>query len=438
LKKRDELLEAYEALDAQLSSALQQLSWTLALRAPRSYEHASNESAINAGFASPLAAAEPLWSASQRIDPMNANQSDTLHIMVIVGTSLNAPKARIFLLLHNFEIRPFGWREDAVAAEPTTSNGANGSDDNPEEDELNELAEQMASTSLASGTSYEDDEASESSEEEYIETSVADSSFDSAEDPSAIRAPTIPHDSDPHDDDDDDDDAFEEYEVLSIPSSSAEASPFDAVSRASDGSVTIHVAHGPSQTPSADFKNAISHSANIPETQQPSSSPKHISTSSEAFIRKVERLIYRTLAVPPSSGNVAAEDEELPLSQTNVLIRAPRRFKHASFLPRQTYSKELDEALSQCLSPPSYLNVKGAKSTSRGRALGGKAKTEGIRVSCDKAAAAEAARCRVGRSGGESGGTLDDGCEGLDAEDEMIWWQWTGKLRGIGDEVFGY
>ena len=441
LRKRDELLEAYEALDAQLSSALQQLSWTLALRPPRSHERASNGGAINADSSPCISVPEPL-PAPQRTDSMDTHQLNTLHIMVIVGASLNAPKARVVIRIDNFEICPFGWREDMVTTKPLNSSGMRDGDLDPEGDELSELAEQLADTSLASGTSYEDNEVDGSLDDEDIEKDeTSDNSFDSAAD-SVVCTPAVPRKHDSHEDEDE---GFEEYEVLSVPSSSTEASPFNTVSRAPNGSVTVHIAKGPSHAPSTVAENTTSKSAEIPGMQSPSS-PNHPSPSSEAFIRRAERLVYRTLAAPPSTdGSCVVEDEEeLPLSQTTVLIRAPRRFRHASFLPRQTYSKELDDALNQCLSQHSVGSSVSGKGTRGVRSR--KVKTEGIQVSCKETTAVkETARHKGSMLAEEPAGATapkesapKDDCQVVDVEDEMIWWQWTGKLKGIGDELFGY
>ena len=438
MRKRDELLEAYEALDAQLSSALQQLSWTLALPIP----HASNESTKNANPSS-CAVADESRLASQRVYSTDSYQYGALHIMVTVGTSLTAPKARIVLQLDNFEIRPFGWREDAAASGAVASRNL-GDSGNYLEDGVSELAERMANASLASENSCGEDDI------EGEEISIVDSSLGSIANSSAERVPATPCSCSHDDEAEESDEAFEEYEVLSVPSSTTDASPFDAVSCASNGSVTIHVASGPLQTLPSGVKDASTSPSpnipNIPESQQTPSSPGHIPTSSEAFIRRAERLIYKTLAAPPSAADDATNDDELPLSQTTVLIRAPRRFKHASFLPRQTYSKELDDALNRCLSPhstDSSINGRGAKGGAKGT-FGSKVKPEGIRVSCNRVAAA-VETTKAGVSAEESvelttpkESMLEDGCQGVDVGDEMIWWQWTGKLKGIGDELFGY
>lgn len=116
-----------------------------------------------------------------------------------------------------------------------------------------------------------------------------------------------------------------------------------------------------------------------------------------------ERLLSRSLATACSEGGVTL-NAELEPTQTHVLIRAPRRFDHSSWTPRQNMSLRLDSVLagSRCR--------EGTAETER-VAIG----TDEIIIRCDYAQVS----------------TKDDP-EDVEA-DELIWWSWDGKIVGFGD-----
>ena len=117
-------------------------------------------------------------------------------------------------------------------------------------------------------------------------------------------------------------------------------------------------------------------------------------------------------------------------TQTHVLLRAPRRFSHAAWLPRQNVSATLDNMLQDFLFDSGLGDAAstGTGEVQRRRGVGGiKTKTEGVLVTC------------------QNGPNNNDGTSSHPAatvprivtvareEDELIWWAWHGKLIGFAD-----
>lgn len=464
LKKRDELLEAYEALDSQMSSALQQLSWTLAL--PPSCSNRGNSRPLTPGDnLDPRQVSLEVQGISSKESLPEHSVSDAIHVMVLVGASLSTPKARMIMEIDNFDIRPFGWREDGDAVltqdysteARNDTNGANNA-------EIDELTNEFANTSIDSTESRGDDEDASQLDEGKEPTREEEASFVSTAESAATRDSAADIEPDEEDETDELGDEHstkedEEYDILSTPSSSStKSSPFDAMSRTSNGSVTIHIATSePSRTarqstPLLSHENPSSSTFTTPSDKKITSIPhpiadSHPSPSSEPFLRATERLIYRTLAAPPlpSNPNISTtfeddDDDELPLSQTTVLIRAPRRFNHTAFVPRQMYTKDLNGALQQYLQP--LVDVPSRRGTNKKAMWSSKVKTTGLRVYCRQARARqESNQFPSTRTPGSNSIAVSPGAFIADSspaenEDEMIWWEWRGKLKGVGDEIF--
>lgn len=134
--------------------------------------------------------------------------------------------------------------------------------------------------------------------------------------------------------------------------------------------------------------------------------------------RAAERALVRTLTTLDALGtelrplhftltfscflDVHVPNQRIALSQAHVLLRAPRKFNHPAWLPRQAYSQSFDAQLF------AFLN---GDAPAKGKTV----PTIGVRVSCKPLATAE-----------------DAESEALDRA-EMIWWQWNEKLVGFGD-----
>ncbi|KAJ6579576.1 hypothetical protein DFH09DRAFT_1146945 [Mycena vulgaris] len=125
-------------------------------------------------------------------------------------------------------------------------------------------------------------------------------------------------------------------------------------------------------------------------------------------LRTANRLLSHTLATADHSMSA-----ELAPSQTHILLRAPRRFTHPAWIPRQTVSTTLDgvlrefreEAGDESLDPEQTQKKRKAQSNAR--------KVEGVWVAC-KSPSVEFSDAAV-------------------EEDEMIWWSWDGKIVGFAD-----
>jgi hypothetical protein len=160
--------------------------------------------------------------------------------------------------------------------------------------------------------------------------------------------------------------------------------------------------------------------------------PSGITQSEETqVLNAAERLLSRTLA------NACAEEDNglgsemgmchtfpflshsykdaVAPTQTYILVRAPRRFSHPSWIPRQNLTVGLDAIYTDFLerSGISAKSVDNTKFKSKRSGI----KTEGIRV--------------VGKN---VSGENDLNSRGaVNEEDDMIWWSWDGKIVGFAD-----
>lgn len=134
-----------------------------------------------------------------------------------------------------------------------------------------------------------------------------------------------------------------------------------------------------------------------------------------------ERLLSRSLATACADNGVTlnaelgpnysstssmSTDPTLEPTQMHILIQAPRRFHHPSWIPRQNMSPRLESVLDE-LRGHERMGGKGRASV----------KTDEVVIRCDyaKVSAAES-----------------DKPEGVEVDD-LIWWSWDGKIVGFGD-----
>jgi hypothetical protein len=130
-------------------------------------------------------------------------------------------------------------------------------------------------------------------------------------------------------------------------------------------------------------------------------------------------------------------------TQTHILIRAPRRFDHSSWIPRQNLSSGLENIRNEFLEHVSFVSKSNATRKSRPKRSVGGVKTEGVWIRC-KGATIEPPH-PIPHRFGEEEKENDDGSSSLDfkdkdmqaeaekEEDEMIWWSWDGKIVGFSD-----
>ena len=100
----------------------------------------------------------------------------------------------------------------------------------------------------------------------------------------------------------------------------------------------------------------------------------------------------------------------------HVLIRAPRRFSHPAWVPRQNLTRSLEDTFKQFLKDAVVQDTEEATTEQKRRAP--RVKTEGVWIGC-KAQTADHRRDEEDILNNE--------------EDEMIWWVWDGKITGFKD-----
>lgn len=151
------------------------------------------------------------------------------------------------------------------------------------------------------------------------------------------------------------------------------------------------------------------------EPSSPSPPPPPYTTHAEQqkALHLAERLLARTLAAADANGNSMAD--EMAPTQTHILLRAPRRFQHPAWIPRQNLSSSMESTLDDFLDesglPRRDTSLLKKQRTRKGR-------VEGIWITC---------------RGGFEEPDGDGWKVGDDENDEMIWWSWDGKLTGFSE-----
>ncbi|KAJ6473217.1 hypothetical protein C8R45DRAFT_835365 [Mycena sanguinolenta] len=167
----------------------------------------------------------------------------------------------------------------------------------------------------------------------------------------------------------------------------------------------------PSDTDSlTDSDDASSPPPSRSPSPSPNTSPSPVpcTASPRQPMRTPARLLAHTLATADHSMS-----DELAPSQTHILLRAPRRFTHPAWIPRQTMSSALDSALLEFREEAGDTSMSPSTTGERRKARTRATKVEGVWVTC-----------------------RNPGVEFSDevGEDhEMIWWSWDGKLVGFAD-----
>ena len=109
---------------------------------------------------------------------------------------------------------------------------------------------------------------------------------------------------------------------------------------------------------------------------------------------------------------------------TSVLLRAPRRFVHPNWVPRQNMTRDMDLAL-HAFNDPSHSNDNHQTSASKSKS---KIKTECIRVRCHASNTDQRSKETL-----ESADSADNVSTAQDEDDELIWWAWDGKIEGFSE-----
>ncbi|OCH93255.1 hypothetical protein OBBRIDRAFT_725243 [Obba rivulosa] len=316
---------------------------------------------------------------SRRKDVERAEDLASAHLVFALGPSVGAARARVVYVVDGLEVKVWGDRDD-------TSDVSSGSS-------TEDTSEGNTSDSDEDSEDVEDDETDETSEQDD-EEGFHDVDSESGTEPPSSRSPSP-----------------------STPSSSRSISP--------------------SEVPELPVRSPLGPALPSPSDARRSSSPTlHLSAPTYAeeqqSLRAAERLLSRTLA------NACAEEGggiscELAPTQTHVLLRAPRRFAHPAWIPRQNLTRTLDGVLDAFMADSACPCERTANKTKASRTG---VRTEGVWIACrgSKGGADWGSTAPDEENGDESGDEGVDGKDGEDSEeDEMIWWVWDGKIVGFSD-----
>ncbi|KAK0455664.1 uncharacterized protein EV420DRAFT_1644446 [Desarmillaria tabescens] len=163
----------------------------------------------------------------------------------------------------------------------------------------------------------------------------------------------------------------------------------------------VRAMRDPSDSDESDADDSDEAESDDDENDRASSPPPPSAFAEEQrILRTADRLLSRALVSADCDGDGLAS--EISPTQTHILIRAPRRFVHPSWIPRQNVTASMDNFLEQFLGAAGH----GPRTSKK------KTKIEGLWVACQKP-------------------STDLGTDVKNEEDEMIWWSWDGKLVGF-------
>ncbi|KAF8552631.1 hypothetical protein OG21DRAFT_1415764 [Imleria badia] len=167
----------------------------------------------------------------------------------------------------------------------------------------------------------------------------------------------------------------------------------------------------PSRSPSPVLSSDADSSPSTSSLNAPSKSSLLRAEDPET-VRAAERLLSRTLASACSEDDGQGLAAEMAPTQIHVLLRAPRRFDHPSWIPRQNLCTSLDSCLADFLIESGQTPASCDTTTKKRKA----SRVQGVWI----------------KSRGSSI-EIEGSEEDLAEEDELIWWSWDGKLAGFAD-----
>ncbi|KAJ8697609.1 hypothetical protein PTI98_004395 [Pleurotus ostreatus] len=258
-----------------------------------------------------------------------AGRTSTTYLSILVGPSIGAARARVVFGVDGLEVRHWGLRVD-------------------QEDEAEESEEEDAEDAEQGSEGDASEEGEELSDEEGPQGSDSDSDSDSVEE-SDVPTPDLPPRS------------------PSPPSSLVPTNGLKPPSPLSTKVITI-CAKRPHAVPSP--------SISFEDEQQ-------------AF-RIAERNLARTLANSSACDNDGGMDmaSEMAPTQTHILLRAPRRFSHPAWIPRQNMSGSLDVMVDEFRAdsnlPPISQSPERSHSNANKKTLKSKSRVEGVWIKARK------------------------------------------------------
>ncbi|KAF4574392.1 hypothetical protein EYR40_005889 [Pleurotus pulmonarius] len=292
------------------------------------------------------------------------SRTRTTYLSILVGPSMGAARARVVFGVDGLEVKHWGLRVDQE-------------DETEASDEEDEEDEEQNSEGDAS------DEEEELSGEEGPQDSDSDSE---SEEESDVPTPDSPP-----------------------PSPSPPSSPVPA---------------NQSKPPSPLGTKVITVCAKQPHAVP---SPSISFEDEQQALRVAERNLARTLANSSACDNDEGMDmaSEMAPTQTHILLRAPRRFSHPAWIPRQNMNGPLDVMIDEFRAdsnlPPINQTSGRARPNAGKKNTKSKNRVEGVWIKSRK---------EISEEDSLESSTLS---ADMDEMDEMIWWSWDGKIMGFAD-----
>ncbi|TFK71598.1 hypothetical protein BDN72DRAFT_837496 [Pluteus cervinus] len=376
-----------------------------------------------------------------------------VYLAILVGPSLTSARAKVIMGVDGFECKVWGERDDDTLTIDNDQDKSEGEDDD-EESESESGSEDSGSGSTEDGDSEETKESGSDSDEEdgegadeetsdveSVPASDNDGSVDQTEcegdDEARIHAPSEPPKPPANRS------VAEKAHTATqpaVPSLLAAASPLStppqSISSNPLGSdISPRQKRGQQQHQHQQRPHQIQHRASPPPPPRPSHAEE------QQMLHNAERALAKTLALADAESESGGLACEMAPTQTHILIRAPRRFVHPAWVPKQNMKSTMDGVLERFLEdsfPPPPLSSLSASSgvlddqknrmngSRNGNKAKDKGKVEGIWVVPNK---------NEGTRGSGRGHGHDEGGDRHeeDEDNEMIWWSWDGKLVGFSD-----
>ncbi|KAH9963273.1 hypothetical protein BC827DRAFT_158629 [Russula dissimulans] len=311
--------------------------------------------------------------------------TDTVYIALVLGPSIGVPRARVVLALEGLEVKIWGERDDLEQAR-MSSDGLYEDDEDEDDCSSDDDSEGDASR------------CGDANAEEYADADNSDVKEDAEEPPRSPPASEPPSSRSPS------------------PSSEKPSHPSSAP---------------PATSIRLPLRPLLSSGSSRPYLAPP---PARTRAEEQQVLRAAERLLARTLVNAHAEGGGMAA--ELAPTQTHVLLRAPRRFSHPAWLPRQNVSTSLDKML-QDFVVNSGIQADAASTGGEGnnlkarrrRGATGGIRTEGVLITCHQTSPDDTGSPSHAYPAASLATAVTEARE----EDELIWWAWDGKLIGFAD-----
>ncbi|KAI0092888.1 hypothetical protein BDY19DRAFT_990564 [Irpex rosettiformis] len=353
-KKRMELMTAIDTLTSHLETTFLALSSAFAQRRNPEVETFDSGRARN---------------------PSN----EKAHVIFVVGPSVGAARAKVALVFDGLEVKLGEKREDPVSwevpGEEVPGEEEPSKDGRPNENSEDESDEEESDDDTASNLDETEEEEDPAAEEDILHSSESGSESGPPASPSPSPSPTPSRPTTPLSD-------------------APKPMPKPCLTSPSPLSTVLGPFRARSMPP-----------------------PSQTHAEEQNILRAADRLLSRTLAsaCAEEGGGMSCE---LAPTQTHILLRAPRRFTHPAWTPRQNLTKSLETTLQTFVSDATCDSTADVSAKAKKRTFG--IKTEGVWISCRASSGAKE------NADGMTGTSLEE-------EDEMIWWQWNGKVVGFSD-----